>query len=340
VDDILTDSFEALISEQCDLARVRRIEAGESAVSLWSQLHESGFIDALVPSDRGGAGLALRDIAGLILACGRHALPVPLAQSMFARAALAEAGIDPPIGAITLADRVVTEADGRVRAHGVPFGLTADWVWIPARDTDWLLSVTTVSRDRSGGHGSLSADLYWSTLPSDALRIDVRADARHDVKVAGAAFTAALLAGAMARAGEMSIAYANERVQFGKPIGKLQAIQQQLSVLCEHMYAARSAALLGLSASDRHLDIYRAATAKSRTSEAALTVATVAHAVHGAIGITAEYDLQMFTRRLHDWRRDYGSEIYWNGVLGGALLDGNQSPLEFVRLCIAPRGMT
>jgi acyl-CoA dehydrogenase len=45
-------------------------------------------------------------------------------------------------------------------------------------------------------------------------------------------------------------------------------------------------------------------------------VAAIAHAVHGAIGISEEYDLQLLTRRLHGWRLADGSEGYWAGVLG------------------------
>jgi hypothetical protein len=44
--------------------------------------------------------------------------------------------------------------------------------------------------------------------------------------------------------------------------------------------------------------------------------------VHGAIGITAEYDLQLFTRRLWTWASDFGSSQYWAGLLGRVLLDG------------------
>ena len=44
----------------------------------------------------------------------------------------------------------------------------------------------------------------------------------------------------------------------------------------------------------------------------------MAHAVHGAIGITAELDLQLYTRRLHEGRADYGAEGHWHRVVGGA----------------------
>ena len=65
--------------------------------------------------------------------------------------------------------------------------------------------------------------------------------------------------------------------------------------------------------------------------EAALVVASIAHALHGAIGITEEYNLQLFTRRLHEWRVAHGSEDYWNPVIGRAALCSDSSIVDFVR---------
>jgi alkylation response protein AidB-like acyl-CoA dehydrogenase len=144
---------------------------------------------------------------------------------------------------------------------------------------------------------------------------------------------AGLLVGAMKRAFELTLDYANQRVQFGKSIGKFQAIQHQLAVMAEQVAAAAMAAQAAFAAGGAGLPPAPAcAVAKARTSEAAAQVAAIAHAVHGAIGITEEYDLQLVTRRLHEWRVAHGSEAHWHGVLGRQLL---ASPLptatDFVR---------
>jgi len=330
MDQMLTDSFEEMVSECIDTATVRRIEAGESAETCWQELHESGFMDALVPENQGGAGLTLRDVSGMVLACGRHALPLPVAHTAVARAQLAHAGRAITAGPIALADYAAVAADGAIMAT-VPFGMTADWVLLQVAEVCWLLPLKQATRQRSGGHGSLAAAVRWAARPDDGVSLATR----FDVRVAAAAITAGLLVGAMERVLEMSIAYANERVQFGKPIGKLQAIQQQLSVASEQTYAARSAALLGLSAAGGLPEANRVALAKSRAGEAAVQVAAISHAVHGAIGITEEYDLQLFTRRLHEWRREYGGESYWNEWLGAQFLATTDSPLDFVRARLA-----
>jgi alkylation response protein AidB-like acyl-CoA dehydrogenase len=78
------------------------------------------------------------------------------------------------------------------------------------------------------------------------------------------------------------------------------------------------------------------AVAKARTSEVAQPVAQIAHAVHGAIGITQEFDLQLYTRRLHAWRIAAGSESYWNQRIGRALLASELSVPEFARTALCP----
>ena len=46
----------------------------------------------------------------------------------------------------------------------------------------------------------------------------------------------------------------------------------------------------------------------------------VERSVHGAIGVTAEFDLQLITRRLQQWRGDHGGAAYWQARLGRALV--------------------
>ena len=56
-----------------------------------------------------------------------------------------------------------------------------------------------------------------------------------------------------------------------------------------------------------------------------------ADGVHAAMGITEEYDLQLYTRRLIEWRTDYGSAGYWNRRVGDAVLSSEApSTLEFM----------
>lgn len=135
----------------------------------------------------------------------------------------------------------------------------------------------------------------------------------------GAVIAAAAIAGAADRILAMTIDYASQRVQFGKPIARQQAVQQQLAVMAEQTVMARIAAQIGCN----HglvppLEI--AAIAKQGASRAAVQIAAIAHGVHGAIGISEAHDLSLCTRRLNQWRAAHGSESYWAQALGQARL--------------------
>jgi hypothetical protein len=249
-------------------------------------------------------------------------------MTLAVRASLAAAG-HRVAGPVTLAQAPAALGAGPIVCTAVPCGMVADWVLLSTPASDCLLPSAAAARQRAGGHGSLAADMQWPGLPAQAIALPRAADAP-DWRATAAALVAAQMAGAMERLLAMTIQYANERSQFGKPIGKLQAIQQQLSVMAEQVFAARSAALIGLSGAGTRVDPLRAAIAKARAGEAAVTAAAVSHAVHGAIGVTAEFDLQLYTRRLHEWRGQYGGETYWQRRLGQALIADTATPLQFV----------
>lgn len=141
---------------------------------------------------------------------------------------------------------------------------------------------------------------------------------------------AAEIAGLAEKMLEISLSYANDRVQFGKPIGKLQVIQQQLAVMGEQVLLTRMASQIGCAQGLRpSLEV--AAITKQVASAAVPQIASIAHAVHGAIGITEEFDLQRYSRRLHALRLAHGSEGYWASIVGKARLQSDrQSSVEFI----------
>jgi len=319
--------FNRLLETAASPARVREIEAGASPATLWSAFEESGFLDALVSQDDGGAGLSLGDTAPLFHALGRCAVPIPVAETMVARALLSAAGIERPAGPIVLA----TAPRGATQA--VPMALVAEHVLVEADGMVTLRPMAAAELTPTGVHRDGAAFLMWRR----ATQGPAFAGPACGLRALAAVVRAAAIAGAADRVLQMTIDYANTRVQFGKPIGKQQAIQQQLAVMAEHTVAARIASQIGC-AGGLPPALQAAAVAKIVTSLAAARIAEIAHAVHGAIGISAEYDLQLFSRRLHQWRLADGSESYWSGVLGAARLDASAMPsIDFVRaMAMAP----
>jgi len=315
MDSDLIDPFVRALDAVAPFDAVRALEAGGPVHALWQGLVETGYLDALVAESAGGAGLTLGQVAPLIEALGAHALPLPVADTMVARALLAGAGIVPPDGPIVLASSLAQPVQG---------ALLADHALVDTGDHLVLSPLAALGAEPTGVHGSLAARLT-GTAQGPAL----------DRPAGGLRATAALLracqiAGAVARLTHISTDYAQTRVQFGKPIGRQQALQQMLAVMAEDMVACRMAARLGAS-QGLPVPALSAASAKITTSIAAARVANSAHAVHGAIGISAAGDVQLLTRRLHEWRLADGSEGYWSGVLGTARLGSGVSTLDWVR---------
>lgn len=318
MDTLLSDAFGKFVAGHCTPTVVREVERTQQATELWAQIEASGYLELLVPEAAGGAGLGLREAFDVGLACGRHALPVPLVPTMWLRRVLCDAGVDIPPGPMAIAPQCSRGSDGAVRCQAVPFGAVADWVLVADAQGSALWPVAHDQRSSTGVHGSLQAHLAWPAVPRTALALPADVAGLQ----AGALLTAIAMAGAMQRVLELTVGYANERSQFGKSIGKFQAVQQQLSVMAEQVFAARMAAQIGCAneAGTTRPDALRSAVAKARASEAAQQVVAIAHAVHGAIGITGEYDLQLYTRRLQEWRGDFGSQAHWHAQLGAALL--------------------
>lgn len=327
MDDLLAQAAEELLSRHCTPAMVRAIRGGGDAGPLWAEIEASGFLDALVPEAAGGAGLAHAEALPLLLACGRFALPLPFGETMLARAALGTAA---PAGAIALA-QPVAGTDG-IFGRVTPGG-HAGWVVLPGAEATLLLPMAA-AETVAAGSAPLSTLLRWPDAGS-AARLPAA-----DWLAAGAWLAAADMAGAMEAILDRSIRYAGERRQFGRAIAAFQAVQQQLSVLTEDVFAARIAAQLSaLPGGDgiAGLDTARIAVAKARIGEAGQRVAAIAHAVHGAMGITEEVDLHLFVERLHRGRARFGSEAYWTAWLGRAFLAAPaQTSLDFVQARLGP----
>jgi acyl-CoA dehydrogenase len=143
-------------------------------------------------------------------------------------------------------------------------------------------------------------------------------DVAAELALRGALSRALLMAGAMEAVADLTVDYAGQRQQFGRPIAAFQAVGQRLVRLSSEAeagilateVAARRFAEVGVEAG------FEVAAAKASTARAASEVATHAHQVHGAIGMTREYTLHHFTRRLWTWRQEWGSEARWSRAVG------------------------
>jgi hypothetical protein len=318
-DTILYDSAFRLFGDQVTPKVLAAAEEGNWPSGLWNAVEEAGYLDVLVDGPA-----TMVEAATILRAAGHHAAPVPLAETMLARWLCAAGSLEPPAGPLTVApvepdDRILVVGDTLTgRAGYVPWGRDAAATVLIAEGRVYVAlkgeagfefdrNLAGEPRDhlQAIGHDCVSAPLPNSLDPERVLRL-------------GALMRAAQIAGAAEAALELSVRYANDRVQFGRPIGKFQAIQQQLALLAEEvaasMVAVESAAIA--VAEDRASTVIAVPAAKIRTGEAAGKICDITHQVHGAIGFTEEHSLHYLTRRLWSWRDEFGNEAYWALALG------------------------
>ncbi len=283
----------------------------------WPALLESGLALAGVPEEAGGSGGTLADAAAVLRAAGRGGAAVPLAETgWLAGRLLAEAGLPVPPGALTAASGDV-ETDGRTLTgtlRRVPWARSAHRIAVLA---DGLVAVVDPAHARitEGANvaGEPRDDVVLSGVRAEAAA-PCGADAA-ELRRRGALARAVQLTGAMGRALDLSVRYAGEREQFGRPLARFQAVQQMLAELAGEATVADVAVRAAVRTPD---DPVAVAAAKANASRAAGAVAAIAHQVHGALGVTGEHVLRTVTLRLWSWRDEYGNETAWADDLGAA----------------------
>jgi acyl-CoA dehydrogenase len=321
VGEMLRETADRLFQAHCDTATQRAADQGTWPAALWGAVEEAGLHRALVPEEAGGFGVAVPDALSLLKVAGAHAVPLPLPETMLASWLLAGAGLAIPDGPLSI---------GAVRAGEslslTPGGhLSGSLTRIPwARDVAHLVvladkQIALVGRDC----WSIEPGENVAREPRDTVRFDgpiiaagPTKNSAADLIAVGAAMRTQQIAGALTRLTEMTTQYAQDRVQFGRPLGKFQAVQQNLAVLAGQTAAAVAAADLAAEAVADGVKILPIAAGKARAGEAAGIAAAIAHQVHGAIGFTLEHNLQFLTRRLWSWRDEFGKDSVWQRLLG------------------------
>lgn len=340
------EDMSAIVLEQADRLFQQHVnkdvlsaaDGGEWPAALWKAIEDAGLTVALVPESAGGVGLAAADVANLIRRAAFHSVPLPLAETMIANRLWTDAGGVPLEGAVTLgptnpSDQLtLTRAGKGWRLKGVarhvPWGLQSTAV-IFARDAGGAGYLASVPAPSAANLNTRRRNVAYE--PRDELRFDDVELAAEDVLPApawlsetglmpfGAAIRTQQMVGGMERCLDYALTYANERVQFGRPIAKFQAIQHMLAIAAGH-FAAATAAADALTESERlGDDRFSVAIAKARCGEAAGQVAAVCQQVHGAMGFTQEHPLHFASRRLWSWRDEWGAEAYWQEIIGRAI---------------------
>lgn len=336
---ILIDASRRLFGDLCTTAALIRAEQAWPA-DMWKQVAAAGYPAALVPETQGGIGLSFGEGLAILRSAGEFGLPLPLAETMIAGHVLTEARLEVPQGPLAFA--VVTDgSELSLRKSGNDWNLTGTVPRVAgARHADH--AAVCVANDAAcrvvviATKGVTRFDENLAREVRDDLILDLKLKADHvadfagdglKLQTLGAAARCCQMAGALDRVLEITLEYAKNRVQFGRPLGKFQAVQQNLAILAAQVAAAGAAADMVIEAADDGLPLASVAAAKIRIGEAAGIAAGIAHQVHGAFGFTYEHNLHLFTKRLLAWREEFGNERHWSKQLGRRILQGGADAL-------------
>ncbi|NBU02130.1 MAG: acyl-CoA dehydrogenase [Betaproteobacteria bacterium] len=300
-------------------------EAGQWPQALWQDLQALGIARASLAEEDGGADLSLAELLPILGRLAFHALAVPmvsqgrlqgLAYGPHCKAALVALGsgheaslawLDLPSDSAGL-ERGGLSPAAQDAAGGAP-----------------LAQVAIAMVHRRNLAGEACCDLQCSRAYLDSLPKRSLPHADRWLMQAGALMRSVQMSHAMSKALELSLQFANDRVQFGKPIGKFQAVQHMLAVMASEVAAAsaivaRASQVFSASRWPDPVDAdacqWWVGAAKARCGEASAKVFEIAHQVHAAMGYTREHLLHFSSRRLLAWRDSFGAEYEWQKRLG------------------------
>lgn len=343
--DLLERTVTEIMADHCPPEVVTAAD-GSWSRPLWETLSAAGLTAVGTSEAAGGSGGDLADAAAVLRVVAAHAGPVPLAEVLFPVAAgCVAAGLALPAGPATIAVgpglTIGRRGPGVVldgSAARVPYARVADRVLLVGRSGDGPELAALVDPAQlvvaSGDNlaGEPRDDLVIAGVQPDPAEIaEVATGTAALLHRLGALARAVQITGALEAVLQLTVRYADERQQFGRPIGRFQAVAHQVAALAGLAAAAGAAADAAVASVLRNADpadtALAVAAAKSRTSAAAGPAARIAHQVHGAIGFTQEHRLHHLTRRLWSWREEFGSEQHWAAELGRAVIGAGADEL-------------
>jgi acyl-CoA dehydrogenase len=328
IDPLLSETASRVFADTATFAAVEQAEADGWAPAIWDAVAETGLAWVSVAEAAGGSGGTLADAIEVLRIAGRHAVPLPLAETgMLGGWLLAGAGLEISDGAVTVVpgtprdDLVLRDGALHGTAHRVPWARAVHEIVALLETDDGPVVVQVDPLDvRVEPAVNLAGEPRDSVIFDGATpRASALAAPGADVDTLrrrGALARTASMAGALERLEEITLEYTAERRQFGKPVGTFQAVQahlvhgaQQSVIVSVALAAAARAAASGPAR-------FEITAAKVLADEAASEATRHAHQAHGAMGMTREYPLHHLSRRLWAWRSEYGDERAMSRTLG------------------------
>jgi alkylation response protein AidB-like acyl-CoA dehydrogenase len=240
----------------------------------WPKLAELGVTALGIPEKHDGLGASPVDLVVAFEALGHHGVPGPWTDTVAVLPALLD---DPVLASVASGE---TRASVVLAPH-VPYALDADTADLRVLVDGSRLKTFTPGQELSSVDPSRR---LFEVVPGDDLGPALDPARAFDL---GVLATAAQLLGAGNWLLSTSVAYAGQRRQYGREIGKYQAVKHLLADVVTALELARPL-LYGAAVTLSPTDI---SAAKVACGDAALLAARTGLQVHGAIGYTAEHPL-------------------------------------------------
>jgi alkylation response protein AidB-like acyl-CoA dehydrogenase len=290
--------------------------------AVWAGMTDQGWLALEMPESEGGLGLGMVEVAVLCEQIGRRLVAAPFLPTIVAlgalchpearahegtekwRAALSEGTSVGCVAFVPMPDRLTVEStpEGALLSGVVGptlFAPSAEVAVVATSEAVYAIDLAAVgapaplsAMDRTRELGAL----VFERTP--ALVIGGEAAAGLLLDRAATAVSAEML-GAADQVLSITVAYAKDRIQFGKPIGSFQAVKHKLADALVDLEGMRSTAYYAawcVAADDRERSL-AASMAKSWCSDASRRIMAAGLQVHGGIGFTWEHDMHLFVKR-------------------------------------------
>ena len=311
---------------------------------LWKKMADLGWQGLMIPEQYGGAEFSFLDLCVLVEEFGRALVPGPFIPNAVCTATLTLAGTDeqkqkylPGIAnGSAIHTYAITEESGRWDRDGVQLAATqdgsdwvlngtklfvpdanvADYLQVVGRCPDGQLRNFIVPRDQAGVQVTVLKTIA-SDKQAEVVLSNVRVNGDDVMSMNEATskrlrnmavnLECAYLVGLAQKDFEIAINYAKERVQFGRPIGSFQAIQHKAADMVTDVDGMRFITYKAAWATSEDEDSQEmdTAMAKAWCSEGSRRVVAHGQQIHGGIGFTKDYIIQLY------FRRQKRAELFW-----------------------------
>ncbi|MFC2067332.1 acyl-CoA dehydrogenase family protein [Chloroflexota bacterium] len=323
---------------------------------LWRKIAELGWMELIFPEEYGGLGASFLDFLVLMEEIGRACLPgLFFADVMLGGLIVLAAGNEEQKQAILpelakgklIATLALIEPDGGYEPSAitteavhdnngylisgtklfVPFAHIANRIVCIARSNEGVTLFLVDAKNqgiKTTPLGTISGDKQ-SEVVFDNVKVsagDVLGepgkgwDALEPVLAKAKVAKCAEMVGMAQRMLEMSVDYAKQRIQFDRPIGSFQVIQQYCANMLTDVETSKYLTYKAAWMLDEGIPCTReVAIAKGWTSSACRRVAALAHQIHGAMGFSADHDLGFYYKRLKESELLFGDEEVHKEIL-------------------------